>query len=191
MEKASAVLTAFQESALLFRKFSALYDADEPDDVPPLAASFLKKLRDRRQNMKAGDMIVLPAGLKGPDANERTVLTMVLQKHASSYSLAILNPSEHVGLHYHKARARPRLAYETLVLEPLAEDRIQDEGWWSLLYVATATPSREGAKVLYDQFLPWLLGTPLWNAASKGTDWGVEVVLAHATDLDNSFVKCL
>ena len=45
LEKATSVIGAFQDSALLFRKFSALYDTDEPDDVPAMCASFLKKSR--------------------------------------------------------------------------------------------------------------------------------------------------
>ena len=33
------------------------------------------------------------------------------------------------------------------VFSQLTEEKVQDEGWWSLLYAACAVPSKDGAKV--------------------------------------------
>ena len=114
------LLTAFQKSEPLFRKWQPLWSArsEEAHTIPPLAASYIKRLQVARQALQTdGGTPPIPLGVKTSDddgqSNNQFALIILEKTTPGAYRVIVVN-SGMPGLDHHARSSAqpPKLKYQ-------------------------------------------------------------------------------
>ncbi|CAK9026273.1 unnamed protein product [Durusdinium trenchii] len=94
------------------------------------------------------------------DGPEKQFALLILEKPDDTYRLTLVNPGQ--GKEYHKAsvQGHPKVKYQTsMVFEGICCEKAEDDAFWLSLFSAVPTVGQKSEwHLLYDLFLPFLLG---------------------------------
>ena len=187
-----------ERSSKLFAKFDQLWESSDKKEQVPLVKNFLKLLNELRSSLaeKGSDFgpLIIPFGLHSVEMTrqdrreeeERTetrgkqFVLLILEKPDDTYRLTVVNPGQGREFHKSSVQGHPKVKYQTaMVLEGLSREKAEDDAFWLTLFAAVPIAGPRSAwHLLYDLFLPFLLGakggTKMLEDAllsSRDTDW--------------------
>jgi hypothetical protein len=187
-ETLQTVLDAVQTSEKLFLAYQHLVEAvlesRNPlsgfENVGSVVDEALKALARFFKDAKArnAEFVLMPCGWRNSPASWYFITIVIEPEYPASgaepnsYRVSICNSGlEGIEWHGASAQAPPKIKYRlTLTLDGVREERLFDEGFWTMAYGMTTFWDPKGAKpsrFFYEELLPWLLEMPLRAAAAR------------------------
>eukprot|EP01012_Entosiphon_sulcatum_P009332 TRINITY_DN1521_c0_g2_i1.p1 TRINITY_DN1521_c0_g2~~TRINITY_DN1521_c0_g2_i1.p1 ORF type:complete len:4962 (-),score=1074.52 TRINITY_DN1521_c0_g2_i1:73-14958(-) len=133
-----------QRSVVLFSRFTRLR---EPARLP----HFLKHLHKSIDQLEDHQALLVPSGAKG--------VVYILERVSSHhYRFVVSRGGKEVAYHPATPTTDSKIKYKgTVVVDKVSEEKVNDDSWWSMLFLLAGKWSDEA---LYSHLLPWLAGEP-------------------------------
>ena len=156
-----------ERSSKLFAKFDQLWASSDMEEQVPLIKDLLKLLNELRSTLAekgpAFGPLIIPFGIvqRTQQSAKKQFVILILEKPDATYRLTVVNPGQGKDFHKSSVQGHPKVKYQTsMVFEGLCSEKVEDDAFWLTLFTVVPTVGPQSAwHLLYDLFLPFVLGS--------------------------------